>query len=50
MGDTQATIVGLMIALCFFFISQSKPLQQLSSKRPLPNIFSLCASLSLFLS
>jgi cation-transporting ATPase 13A1 len=44
MGDTQATIVGMMIALCFLFISHSKPLQQLSAKRPLPNIFSVCTS------
>ena len=42
MGDTQATIVGMMIALCFLFLSHSKPLHQLSAKRPLPNIFSLC--------
>ncbi|KAN0022181.1 hypothetical protein ACTFIU_004352 [Dictyostelium citrinum] len=40
LGDTQATISGMLIAVCFLFISTSKPLMKLANKRPNPNLFS----------
>ncbi|EFA80291.1 putative cation-transporting ATPase [Heterostelium album PN500] len=40
LGDTQVTLAGMLIALCFLFISTSKPLERLAPKRPNPNLFS----------
>eukprot|EP00011_Vannellida_sp_DIVA3-517-6-12_P012844 CAMPEP_0114609380 /NCGR_PEP_ID=MMETSP0168-20121206/3060_1 /TAXON_ID=95228 ORGANISM="Vannella sp., Strain DIVA3 517/6/12" /NCGR_SAMPLE_ID=MMETSP0168 /ASSEMBLY_ACC=CAM_ASM_000044 /LENGTH=1171 /DNA_ID=CAMNT_0001820299 /DNA_START=63 /DNA_END=3576 /DNA_ORIENTATION=- len=48
MGDTQATIVGLLIAFCFLFISKAKPLSRLSKARPSNSIFTAQFMLSLF--
>jgi len=38
-GDTQMTIVGLIVAALFFFASQAPPLEELAPKRPLSQLF-----------
>ncbi|EGG16574.1 putative cation-transporting ATPase [Cavenderia fasciculata] len=49
LGDTQMTLGGMLIALCFLFISTSKPLEKLANKRPNPNLFSPYMMLSILL-
>ncbi|KAK5582100.1 hypothetical protein RB653_003683 [Dictyostelium firmibasis] len=49
LGDTQATISGMLIAVCFLFISTSKPLMKLANKRPNPNLFSAYMMCSILL-
>eukprot|EP01132_Coremiostelium_polycephalum_P002271 gene2271-2796_t len=49
LGDTQATIAGMLIAVCFLFISTSKPLAKLANRRPNPNLFSPYMMLSILL-
>lgn len=39
-GDTQATIMALLSATCFLFISRSQPLNKLSKERPVSKLFS----------
>eukprot|EP00027_Filamoeba_sp_ATCC50430_P010087 CAMPEP_0168541394 /NCGR_PEP_ID=MMETSP0413-20121227/794_1 /TAXON_ID=136452 /ORGANISM="Filamoeba nolandi, Strain NC-AS-23-1" /LENGTH=644 /DNA_ID=CAMNT_0008571207 /DNA_START=889 /DNA_END=2823 /DNA_ORIENTATION=- len=40
LGDVQATSAGMLIAMCFLFISKSNPLEKLSAQRPSPTLFS----------
>eukprot|EP00002_Diphylleia_rotans_P031255 TRINITY_DN6487_c0_g1_i1.p1 TRINITY_DN6487_c0_g1~~TRINITY_DN6487_c0_g1_i1.p1 ORF type:complete len:1188 (+),score=202.34 TRINITY_DN6487_c0_g1_i1:53-3616(+) len=39
LGDTQATFAGMMVAMCFMFLSRAQPAEKLSAERPPPNIF-----------
>lgn len=48
-GDFQMTCMGLIITILFFFISQAKPLQTLSEKRPPYSVFNKSVFLSIFL-
>ncbi|KYQ92744.1 putative cation-transporting ATPase [Tieghemostelium lacteum] len=40
LGDTQATLGGLLVACCFLFISNGKPLSGLANRKPSSNLFS----------
>jgi cation-transporting ATPase 13A1 len=46
-GDTQATCLGVLVAMCFLFITRSKPLERLSAERPATSVFSPGIVLSL---
>lgn len=40
-NSSQTTVMGILTAFCFLFISRSEPLPELSAKKPLPNLFSI---------
>eukprot|EP00963_Diacronema_lutheri_P002068 scaffold136_cov325-Pavlova_lutheri.AAC.4 len=40
LGDTQATVSGMLSAALFLFLSHAKPLDRLSAQRPYPRVFS----------
>lgn len=47
LGDMQATLAGVLTAGMFFFISNGKPLENISRERPHPKIFSMYMVISL---
>lgn len=40
-GDTQATVSGVLLSVCFLSISRSQAIQKLSKQRPQPGIFNI---------
>ncbi|KAI9715040.1 MAG: hypothetical protein M1828_001076 [Chrysothrix sp. TS-e1954] len=38
-SDSQLTISGMLMSVCFLSLSRAKPVEQLSKERPQPNIF-----------
>ncbi|VUC29586.1 unnamed protein product [Clonostachys rosea] len=40
-GDTQYTISGILMSVCFFNISRARVVEGLSKERPQPNIFNI---------
>eukprot|EP00736_Rhodelphis_marinus_P002129 Rmarinus@m.12520 len=47
MGDTQVTMCGLWTALCFLFLSRSKPLPTLAPEKPVSTVFDPMVILSI---
>ncbi|KAI8866746.1 P-type ATPase [Ramicandelaber brevisporus] len=45
-GDFQATVLGILMAVCFMCISKATPREQLSKQRPQSNIFNWYIMLS----
>ncbi|PVU86755.1 hypothetical protein BB560_006608 [Smittium megazygosporum] len=48
-GDYQATIMGLMVGVCFMSISKAKPVEKLSRERPHSNILNAYVLLTVLL-
>lgn len=48
-GDYQVTISGMLMSVCFLFISRAQPKEKLSKERPLSNIFNVYLVLSLLM-
>ncbi|RHY32190.1 hypothetical protein DYB32_002772 [Aphanomyces invadans] len=46
-GDMQMTVVGVVIALFYLFLSYAKPCTRLSARRPLTRVFCLSVLLSM---
>lgn len=46
-GDSQMTVLGMGVAMYFFFMSRSKPVDELSGRRPHSQIFNLNMFLSI---
>lgn len=46
-GDTQMTCSGLVVATLFFFLSQAKPLLDISESRPPSSVFNPAVTLSI---
>jgi cation-transporting ATPase 13A1 len=46
-GDTQMTCSGLLIAALFFFVSQAKPLNQISPTQPPSSVFQKSVTFSI---
>lgn len=40
-GDTQATVSGVLLSVCFLSISRSQAIEKLSKQRPQPGIFNI---------
>ena len=49
MGDKQSTTVGIIVALCFLFISWGKPMPKLSKQKPQARLFNASTILSVLL-
>lgn len=47
LGDFQLTVSGLLLSSCFFFLSRSKPLPNLSRERPAVTIFTFYSIISI---
>ncbi|KAH7098014.1 hypothetical protein BKA62DRAFT_714380 [Auriculariales sp. MPI-PUGE-AT-0066] len=48
-GDYQVTINGMLMSVCFLFISRAKPIEQLSRERPLANLLNAYVALSVLI-
>ncbi|KAJ5068552.1 manganese-transporting atpase 13a1 [Anaeramoeba ignava] len=47
-GDRQMTLTGIVISICFFFLTRAKPLRLLSPERPFSRVFSPYILITIF--